>query len=83
MAVTKIVPDKLALIMGWLTLQNAWLTQRSLIIQTLQKDNLGFSHSIRYIDRSAIDRKAKGQKEFNEFLDAAQKARDPSVKKDL
>ena len=83
MAVTKLLPDKLALIMRWLTLQNTWLTQRSLIIQTLQKDNLGFSHTIRYVDRSAIDRKAKEQKEFNEFLDAAQKGHDPSVKKDL
>lgn len=83
MAVTKLLPDKLALIMGWLTLQNAWLTQRSLIIQTLRKDNLGFSHSIRYVDRSAIERKAKEQKEFNDLLDAAQKGRDPSVKKDL
>jgi len=72
MAAIKLLPDKLALIMGWLTFQNTWLTQRSLIIQTLRKDNSEFSHSIRYVDRSAIDRKA-----------AAQKGHDPSVKKDL
>lgn len=82
-AVGKVIPDRFALEMGWLTLANAWVTPKSLIIQTLQKETLGIAHNIRYIDQRAVTKKAEQAEEWSDFLKAAQKGLDPSIGKDL
>ena len=85
--IVKAIPDRVALAAGWLVLANAWQTPRTLIIQTLRKHDIGYSHDIRYIDMRAISRKAEQTKKSNEFVEgldpSPKKGPDTSIKKDL
>jgi hypothetical protein len=85
--IVKAIPDRVALAAGWLVLANAWQTPRTFIIQILRKNDIGYSHEIRYIDMRALSRKVKQTKEWNEFIEGLdpgpKKGPDTSIKKDL